>query len=241
MRAALFSVPTETRMSSSPSKPAMRWYKNPKFDAPELNSPQPCAHGAGCDYKIKDKTTGELVRGCCAFVHPGEEGTGRRLFAERTTTNETGGVRHQPACVRLTGAQNGFYERRGRRIPWPVWCEQKGIPYEANPPTTLGAREPDAVELTPAMKRVVEAAVAKALAATGTPATGTPATPPRRTHPVSPLAPTKHNPRRPKQRVDLEAVSVERPVSSTPTFDERTLDASQQSPSLMSSKMDAVD
>ena len=229
----------------------MRWYKNPKFDAPELNSPQPCAHGAGCDYKIKDKTTGELVRGCCAFVHPGEEGTGRRLFAERTTTNEAGEARHQPACVRLTGAQNGFYERRGRRIPWPVWCEQKGIPYEANPPTTLAAREPDAVELTPAMKRVVEAAVAKALAAagtpatgtpaTGTPATGTPATPPRRTQPVSPLAPTKHNPRRPKQRVDLEAVSVERPVSSTPTFDERTLDASQQSPSLMSSKMDAVD
>ena len=232
-------------MSSSPSKPAMRWYKNPKFDAPELNSPQPCAHGAGCDYKIKDKTTGELVRGCCAFVHPGEEGTGRRLFTERTTSTESGD-RVQPACVRLTGAQNGFYERRGRRIPWPVWCEQKGIPYEPNPPTTLGAREPDDVELTPAMKRVVEAAVAKALAAagapaTGTPATGTPATPPRRTHPVSPLAPTKHNPRRPKQRVDLEAVSVELPVSSTPTFDERTLDASQQSPSLMSSNMDAVD
>lgn len=172
----------------------MRWYKNAKFDAPELNSPQPCAHGAGCDYKIKDKTTGELVRGCCAFVHPGEEGTGRRLFAARTTTNEAGEARHQPACVRLTGAQQGFYERRGRRISWPDWCEQKGIPYTPNPPTgaatgaaTTGSPTTDAlegVELTPALQRVIDAAVQKALSA------------------------TQHNPRRPRQRLDLGAPKV---------------------------------
>ena len=172
----------------------MRWYKNPKFDAPELSSPQPCAHGAGCDYKIKDKTTGELVRGCCAFVHPGEEGTGRRLFAARTTATEYGD-RFQPACVRLTGAQNGFYERRGRRISWPDWCEQKGIPYTPNPPTgvattgvaTTGVTTTEAlegVELTPALQRVIDAAVQKALSA------------------------TQHNPRRPRQRLDLGVPNV---------------------------------
>jgi len=161
----------------------MRWYKNAKFDAPELNSPQPCAHGAGCDYKIKDKTTGELKRGCCAFVHPGEEGTGRRLFAARTTATESGD-RVQPACVRLTGAQQGFYERRGRRISWPDWCEQKGIPYTPNPAVTPAPTSDEAVELTPALQRVIDAAVQKALSAAA------------------------HNPRRPRQRLDLAGPKV---------------------------------
>ena len=67
----------------------------------------------------------------CHFVHPGEEGTGRRFFPARQM-KETGpeaSIREQPACVRLTGARNGFYERCGRKIPWSTWCAQKGIPY----------------------------------------------------------------------------------------------------------------
>ena len=110
-----------------------RWYKKAAFDAPQLNSPQPCAHGAGCVYTVKDKETGEQVAGCCAFVHPGEEGTGRRLFEERTTTNDAGETTTQKACVRLTG-KAGFYERRRLRLSWPAWCEQQGIPYTANKP-----------------------------------------------------------------------------------------------------------
>jgi len=110
-----------------------RWYKKAAFDAPHLNSPQPCAHGAGCAYTVKDKETGEQVAGCCAFVHPGEEGTGRRLFEERTTTNEAGETTTQKACVRLTG-KAGFYERRRLRLSWPAWCERQGIAYTANPP-----------------------------------------------------------------------------------------------------------
>jgi len=110
-----------------------RWYKKAAFDAPQLNSPQPCAHGVGCNYSVKDKETGEQVAGCCAFVHPGEEGTGRRLFEERTTTNEAGETTVQKACVRLTG-KAGFYERRRLRLSWPAWCERQGIAYTPNPP-----------------------------------------------------------------------------------------------------------
>jgi hypothetical protein len=115
---------------------AFRWYKKAAFDAPHLNSPQPCAHGAGCAYTVKDKETGEQVAGCCAFVHPGEEGTGRRLFEERTTTNEAGETTVQKACVRLTG-KAGFYERRRLRLSWPAWCERQGIAYTANPPAEV--------------------------------------------------------------------------------------------------------
>jgi hypothetical protein len=112
---------------------SFRWYKKPAFDAPQLNSPQPCAHGAGCAYTIKDKTTGEEVAGCCAFVHPGEEGTGRRLFEARSFTNEAGETVQQKACVRLTGRAS-FYERRRLRLSWPAWCERQGIPYTPNSP-----------------------------------------------------------------------------------------------------------
>jgi len=60
----------------------IHWYKNASFDKPNLNSPQPCPHGAGCDYKRKNPE-GELVPASCRGVHPGEEGTGRRLFPSR--------------------------------------------------------------------------------------------------------------------------------------------------------------
>ena len=139
----------------------MRWYKKAEYDAPELNSPQPCAHGAGCDYKLRDKTTGEMTRGCCAFVHPGEEGTGRRLFEERVTKNEDGTEAILPACVRLTG-RAGFYERRRLRLSWPAWCERQGIPYRANEPAAAAAPVEEET-ITPAMQRVIDAAVARAL------------------------------------------------------------------------------
>ena len=110
---------------------ALRWFKKSAFDAPHLNSPQPCTHGAGCNYQI---TKDDLeIDGCCAFVHPGEEGTGRRLFEERTTTNEDGETVVKKACVRLTG-RAGFYERRRLRLSWKAWCEREGIPYTPNIP-----------------------------------------------------------------------------------------------------------
>ena len=103
----------------------IRWFESVALDAPELRSPQPCKRGIHCDYKLKAKDSEELVRACCSGVHPGEEGTGRRLFPARTL--EDG--RQQPACVRLTGASQGFYERRRLRLSWAEWCEQKGIPF----------------------------------------------------------------------------------------------------------------
>ena len=162
---------------SAPRPQSMRWYKKAAFDAPELNSPQPCAHGAGCEYKATDRETGEQVDGCCAFVHPGEEGTGRRLFEERVTQNEDGTKTVQPACVRLTG-RAGFYERRRLRLSWRAWCEREGIPYRPN-----SAEE--RVEITPAVERLIQAAVERALASQGD---RTPQRPPR---PASTNAPPR--------------------------------------------------
>jgi hypothetical protein len=126
----------------------IRWYKSVEMDAPELNSPQPCPRGVHCDYRVEKD--GELVPACCRFVHPGEEGNGRRIFPARIT--EDG--REQPACVRLTGGA-GFYERRRLRLSWGEWCEKQGFPYtpvkkgEKWEPVTLGpigggGKKPDA-------------------------------------------------------------------------------------------------
>jgi hypothetical protein len=76
---------------------------------PQLNCPRMCGHGSGCSY------TGP---GGCAFVHPGEEGTGRRLFPARSNP-QTG--EQQRAAVRLIGSP-GFYERRRLKMSWKQWC-----------------------------------------------------------------------------------------------------------------------
>jgi hypothetical protein len=149
----------------------LRWYKKAAYDAPQLNSPQPCAHGAGCAYTVKDKETGEQVAGCCAFVHPGEEGTGRRLFEERTTTNEAGETTVQKACVRLTG-KAGFYERRRLRLSWPAWCERQGLSYTPNEPVVREERPAKRVQRVPSGNTLTlpterEAAVALLMAKLG--------------------------------------------------------------------------
>ena len=91
------------------------------FNDPELNSPQPCEHGAGCTYY-----------GSCRFVHPGEEGTGRMVFEARVVTNEDGSTYTQAACVRLIGAA-GFYRRRRAQMSWPEFCARNQISYVPNP------------------------------------------------------------------------------------------------------------
>jgi hypothetical protein len=120
---------------------AIQWFENSAFDASELKSPQPCIHGAGCVY-TKKTADGVVVPGVCGFVHPGEEGKGRRLFPERTV-NDTGpdgrGKFVQPACVRLIGGA-GFYERMRLRMPWQAWCARQGIPFTPNKPGVY--REP---------------------------------------------------------------------------------------------------
>jgi len=129
---------TQTSFSMST---AIRWFENPAFDAPELKSPQPCIHGAGCVFTVKN-AQGKPIPACCRFVHPGEEGTGRRLFPERTIRDTFGdgdGKIVQPACVRLIG-KAGFYERQRLRMPWQEWCARQGIPFTANKPGVF--REP---------------------------------------------------------------------------------------------------
>jgi hypothetical protein len=96
------------------------WPAEPALDEKTLNSPQPCSHGSACRYD-----------GPCAFVHKGEEGTGRRLFPARTTQDKDGKNVEQAACVRLIGSP-GFYERRRLRLSWPEWCAKKGIQHGAS-------------------------------------------------------------------------------------------------------------
>ena len=106
----------------------IRWFESAAMDAPHLNSPQPCPRGIHCDYKLKN-AAGELVPGCCRFVHPGEEGTGRRIFPERQIKERgpEASFRIQPACVRLTSAS--YYDRRNMKLSWREWCEKTGIPF----------------------------------------------------------------------------------------------------------------
>ena len=115
------------------SENVINWFVKEAFDAPHLNSPQPCAHGSGCDYKVVDSESGQMVPACCRFVHPGEEGNGRRLFPAREHEGADGRLQQQPACVRLTG-RAGFYERRRLRLSWAEWCAKQGIPYRPNTP-----------------------------------------------------------------------------------------------------------
>jgi hypothetical protein len=102
---------------------AFDWTENTKFNDMRFNTPRPCRHGKNCYWK--DPKTGDG----CNFCHPGEEGTGRRLFPARKITREDGTEVWQPACVRLIGAD--FYERRRLRLFWPAWCERKGLPAPA--------------------------------------------------------------------------------------------------------------
>ena len=110
------------------------------LNAPELNSPQPCTHGAGCTYF-----------GSCRFVHPGEEGTGRMRFEARSVPDGETGVREQPACVRLIG-NPGFYIRRSNLphrgpMSWPEWCAREQIPYTPNPPRAQTETNDEAAEV----------------------------------------------------------------------------------------------
>ena len=124
----------------------IHWFESAALDDPTLRSPQPCKRGIHCDYKLTDKDSGELVRACCSGVHPGEEGTGRRLFPARITDDG----KEQPACVRLTGASQGFYMRRRLRLSWSEWCEANNLSYAPHPPNVH--HEP--VKLVPFARKV---------------------------------------------------------------------------------------
>jgi hypothetical protein len=88
-------------------------FSDSQFSAPELNAPRPCAHAANCYYNGPNG---------CAFVHPGEEGTGMKIFHARVMKDQqTGKEMWQKATVRLIGGA-GFYERRRLKMSWPAWC-----------------------------------------------------------------------------------------------------------------------
>jgi len=125
---------------------AIRWFKKAEFDVPALKSPKPCIHGAGCIFTTK-KDDGTIVPACCHFVHPGEEGNGRRLFP---AVLDEKGVVIKPACVRLTG-KAGFYERCRLKMSWQAWCDLKKIPYK---PNTAGERHEPVKEIAITVAKV---------------------------------------------------------------------------------------
>jgi len=130
----------------------------PEMNKPELKSPRPCKHGAGCNYS-----------GSCGYVHPGEEGTGRQIFPARKFTDpKTGLQRDQLTCVRLIG-NAGFYRRRQLKMTWPAWCAKQGLNYVPNArvtaPTVPGApKKPRASKPCSKCGHVEEDSVGKALA-----------------------------------------------------------------------------
>lgn len=126
------------------------WDATPEFNDPALKSPIPCKHGYNCTYDE-----------CCAFVHPGEEGTERKIFPARVTMSDDGNQVWQPAVVRLVGyarGDAGFYERRRLRLSWAKWCERKGW---TAPMTAPSHRRREIIDLSaPAVVAPVPAVVA---------------------------------------------------------------------------------
>ena len=114
----------------------IRWFVDPAMDVPELRSPQPCPRGIACNYKRKNEV-GVLEKAWCKFVHPGEEGTGRSIWAEKRLADGT----ILPAVVRLSGqpkaAGGGWVQRLKERLPWPDWATKHGLQAD----TTAGPLE----------------------------------------------------------------------------------------------------
>lgn len=106
---------------------AFDWMEMPHWNAPELRSPIPCKAGYNCTYP-----------GVCSFVHPGEEGAGRRVFPARTAEEKD--------MVRLfhPTKKPEYYRRRELRLSWPEWCARQGLPAPVAPPKqqTLGGAAP---------------------------------------------------------------------------------------------------
>lgn len=101
---------------------AFDWNEDLSLNEPSLRSPRPCKHGVKCYYKNKE--TGRP----CGFVHPGEEGTGRKQFPGRTLTfkNKEGedvSVEQGP-CVRLIGGAE-YYMRLKAKMSWQEWQQMK--------------------------------------------------------------------------------------------------------------------
>jgi hypothetical protein len=91
---------------------AFDWNAQPKLNDPIYESPVPCRAGYNCCYT-----------GVCSFVHPGEEGLGRRIFPARAEGEKD--------VVRIFGQPHKkatFYERRRLRLSWPEWCRRNGLP-----------------------------------------------------------------------------------------------------------------
>jgi hypothetical protein len=120
---------------------------DPKFSAPALNAPRPCAHASNCYYNGPNG---------CAFVHPGEEGTGMKIFDARTVTDHAGKETWQKATVRLIGGA-GFYERRRLKMSWPQWCALPKNAHLQKPvkPAPAAATEP---QLAPSVAQFFAAA-----------------------------------------------------------------------------------
>jgi len=66
-------------------------------------------------------------------VHPGEEGTGRKLFPSRISFDKVNNtMTWEPPVVRLIGNAS-FYERRRKGMSWPQWLVYKNIQKQMGP------------------------------------------------------------------------------------------------------------
>lgn len=95
---------------------AFDWMENETWNDPALRSPIPCRAGYNCTYS-----------GVCSFVHPGEEGAGRRLFPARSAEEKDMVRLYHPT------KKPEYYRRRELRLSWPEWCARQGLPAPVAP------------------------------------------------------------------------------------------------------------
>jgi len=107
-----------------------------------LNPPTPCNHGSGCNYD-----------GPCAFVHPGEEGTGLKYFPERQRTDpKSGEILTQKPAIRVVnqdGTTPSFYARRRQNFSWEKWCARNKLAYTPNRPQPKAKAAPNTTRSPP--------------------------------------------------------------------------------------------
>lgn len=119
---------------------AFDWNAQPELNDPVYESPVPCRAGYNCCYE-----------GVCSFVHPGEEGLGRRIFPARQAGEKD--------VVRIFGQPHKkatFYERRRLRLSWPEWCRRSNMPVPVAQPKVEAATLGSAPKYVKGRKQVID-------------------------------------------------------------------------------------
>jgi hypothetical protein len=123
---------SQVRFPFAVGKYAFDW-EDAHLNAPKYDSPIPCTHGTNCFYHGKMGSNGTWNEDYCRRVHPGEEGSGRKIFHARYR-----GEQDKARLLPFPGEQRAsFYDRTFRKMTWPQYCEYRGWPVPKRPSATI--------------------------------------------------------------------------------------------------------